>query len=210
MPVNDIQWSPDGVRVNILSTNEDVRQAIEKIAMNNIQFAPASVVIESPYARYVEEGTGPASKDFLRQTDEFGRTTAQRIEAWSHARFATISPVKRKQISYMIYRHIMEHGTDPHPYIRPAVRDTMRSLDPDWYLKGRSTFDLCKKMATRMKYNLTRDPETGESHIYTYALHDSIHVEYNMALIKERVKSVMASDLEDDDIADKDLSSIIE
>lgn len=203
-------WTKDyGIRLTLLSSNEDVKQAIEKTALKSIQYAPASIIIDSPYAVYVEEGTGPASKDFLRQTDEFGRTAAQRIEAWSHARFSTISPVKRKQISYMIYKHIMEHGTAPHPYIKPAIRTTLRNLDPEWYRKGRSTYDICKRMAARMKYNLSRDPATGEAHVYTYALHDSIHVEYNMALIKDRVKSVQASDLEDDDAADKSLDSII-
>ena len=113
-------------------------------------------------------------------------------------------------MSYLIYRKIMEKGTVPHPFIRPAVSDTLRTLDPDWYLKGKSTFDLAKKMTSRMKRNLSRDPETGESHIYTYALYNSIRVEYDMAHVKQRVKSVRAQDLEDDSNATREFNEMLE
>ena len=86
-----------------------------------------SVVILSDYANEVEYGSPPIH---IRETklpkvkdgNEEVTVARKNIRDWVAKKY-NVSGKDRITQGDRMYRHIMDHGTKPHPFIRPSIRD---------------------------------------------------------------------------------------
>ena len=128
------------------------------------------VVIESPFAKYVEYGTTPAKKtpalNTIRDPEAGDMVTLTRlhIRDWA-ARKYNLSGAERVREGDKVYKHVMRKGMTPHPFIRPAIRD-MEYISPEDIIKKYNegappAAIFAEHLADRMRYYLRRNRTDG-------------------------------------------------
>ena len=125
---------------------------------------PVTVTIGADHAGFVEFGTA-GSPD--------GMTPARKLIPWvkSKPRFAGLPPSEQVRVAYAIKKKIDEKGTDPHPFIRPALEDLVNTDIVTRLKMGATTFDLGNSFINKMKSHL----ESNDS-IYKWEIYDSMSV----------------------------------
>lgn len=134
--------------------DEGTYKAIWGAAMKNKRFRPYHIYFEKPYenvAFWIEHGTGPAEKGKKESAREDGKTARQRIGDWTAMRNPGLSKRKLAQKKKDMYEQIMQAGTPPHPFIRPAAEALYGEGHAGRILsQGGSTKDLAQEMVNLM------------------------------------------------------------
>lgn len=164
---------PTFVGISLLLTDEG-REALEKAVTEavNEMFEEKTVVIQCPYAEAVEYGTTPSKGEQNNQmatdeeTGERISLTKLKFREWIGLKDG-IHGKERAKKGDAIYKHVMEEGAKPHPYIRPAIRDLeMTDFDDIMNLTDADNIaDACIQfLAMRMVYYLEKNKSvaTGE------------------------------------------------
>ena len=161
--------------IELLSSDGEIFEALQKSMKESLQLAPCDIIIDAPYAKYVEFGSHPHKEGASPSYDEFGRKAEDRIKIWVNQRFRMYPKTKRDQLSYLIYRHISKNGTPPYPFIQPSLEEMQRNTTLNYFRQAdnNSIHSLAERSAALM-----RDKLRSENHIHTYALIDGIYVRY--------------------------------
>lgn len=125
---------------------------------------PVSVTIDSDHAAFLEFGTDGSSE---------GKTPYKEILAWARTKpnLAKLPPSEQKRAAYMIKRKIDREGTDPHPFIAPALKDLVETDIVTRLKMGATTYDLADGFISNMKWHL----ELNKS-IYKWDVYNSMSV----------------------------------
>jgi hypothetical protein len=81
----------------------------------------AKVICSTNYARYIEEGTGPA----VGHSRYFPPPGV--LINWLMRKLGKSEDEARK-VEYVIRRGIYQHGTEPQPFLKPAKEQAVRQL----------------------------------------------------------------------------------
>lgn len=129
-----------------------VEDVVSEIVRSDPRLTPARAVADSPYAVYVEFGTGPAQDTEPKaHPTEFER----RLREWAMRKLGLPEAEAVKRAS-RIYRRIAREGLLPRPFFRPAIHDTMADVKEDWIDSGRGLQDIAEDIAVRARDNLDR------------------------------------------------------
>lgn len=132
--------------------DEGTYKAIWAEAMKDSRFRPYHIYFEPPYedvAFWLEHGTGPAQKREAARED--GKTAKERIGDWTKMRHPGLSKKKLEKKKDDMYDQIMQTGTPPHPFIRPAAEDLYANGHAEKILAhGGSTEDLAQELVNLM------------------------------------------------------------
>ena len=138
--------------------SEDDLKVIGDIVMKDERFRPFRIEFTPPYdkvAFFLEHGTGPAKVTKKEPARADGYTAKERIGAWTESRYRGLSKTDLRRKKEDLYHQIMESGTPPRPFIRPAVEDvldyeTLREI----FEGGGGTKDIAQELLNRMTYYL--------------------------------------------------------
>lgn len=163
--------------------DKEVQEIVDKLAedfLKELDMTPVYIHVDVPYAGFVEFGTGPARvgagggdytyKDGVRMT-KARKNIMEWVERKGRER-VNQSGKSLEQAGKDLYAHIMTHGIDPHPFLRPALYNTMDSLPPTWLAEGHDMHDLAQEIVDSMKRILEEDRIND-----TRELSDSIRIE---------------------------------
>lgn len=130
--------------------------------------SPYVLRINSDHALYIEFGTGPAKGPAKSGKGSGPTDTLDKIKEWVMARskgtvskytghdpFSKMSKSELDQVSYLIYRKIMNYGIPPQPFIRPAIHEMERRLESGEYdYEGCTMEDVLNDLVELMRRNL--------------------------------------------------------
>lgn len=142
-------------------------EQIRDLVLEEGDFEPCTIVVDSEHAVYVEFGTGPATR---RQKDPNVDVHGE-IEKWVEIKLGIKDPKRRRRVADRVYHSIMEHGMPPSPYLRPAVFKVLENLPNDWFSDGGTTRELAELIVVEMKRQLEQN-----NTIYTGEIAQSIQV----------------------------------
>lgn len=119
----------------------------------NARFRPVVVVVDAPYAPYIEYGTGPA-----KHGSNMSKEYLQRLQDWVERKFGK-KDNDAKLLAYSIGKKIHDEGISAQPFARPAMEDLIWDID-----NGRFDFDdptltsrvLADVLVARMRYYLSQ------------------------------------------------------
>lgn len=152
-------------------------EGVEEVMLGLVRngtLAPWKVVIDVPYAKYVEFGTGPANPNIKSpkythtvQTAK-GMKTIQctdvfwRMYEWVMRTFNNLKDPYA--YTYKLYKDTMEYGMPPRPFVRPVLHEVERDFNKLLKEKG-SIEGVAKELADRIVDNLTshRYPQSAQS-----------------------------------------------
>ena len=149
--------------VDIVGGNQALLKAVQDKASKMKKFQSYNIAVTSDHAAYVEYGTFGAVNAGV--PDEFGRKAKESIYEWvdRSPHFVNLSQNEKRDAAYAIYRKIMTQGMTAYPYMRPAVRETLRAHgDFSGYFKDHTMRDLVEEIVERMKRNLKDHYFSGE------------------------------------------------
>ena len=114
---------------------EDVQNQLQD--WFNQMFEPMSVIIDCPYALPVEYGTTPSTRKGEPEGKVSDPETGQmvtpaklRFREWIGKKEG-LHGKDRAEKGDAIYHTVMEEGSAPHPYIRPATEDMYHTVPED-------------------------------------------------------------------------------
>ena len=129
-------------------------KAIWDAVMDDPKYRPMHIFFDAPYdlvAFWLEHGTGPAQKGRKESPREDGKTAEQRIGDWTAKRNPGLTKKELKERKAEMYEQIMQTGTPPHPFIRPAAEDLYGTGRADEILsKEGTTTDLAQEFVNLM------------------------------------------------------------
>lgn len=166
-----------------------VEESLEKAILSGNNLSAAKIIVDVPYADYVEYGTGPSTESEEDKSEAREMSSKYSVLDWVMGRAArsadfaknnglymadgkTISESKCRRFAYNI---IMKHkrvGMPAQPYFRPAIYSVLDNLPDDYFDKGNSVIDLLEEMADTMKRILVEHDT-----IYSMDLYDHIFVQ---------------------------------
>ena len=100
---------------------------------------PCAVVVDCPYAEYIEFGSDPAknatSKVYDAICGDWVTETRLRIRDWAQDKWH-LDDKARKRAGDKIYHNIIKNGIPPQPFVRPALYgfEIVFRNDPDYFL----------------------------------------------------------------------------
>ena len=127
-----------------------------------------SVVVDCPYAQYVEFGSDPTTVDSKApkvQDDICGDKVTQtnlNIRDWLTKKYM-LTPEQRKERGDKLYKKIMDEGMQATPFMRPAkyVVEEDLKVHPDKYLRPNTSFS--ENIAHEMKVQMENALMQNES-----------------------------------------------
>lgn len=156
--------------VEIVGGEEALRKAIKASMNKDDRFKSCEIVIDCPYAVYVEYGTHAAKNKSQSKTNPVW----MRFMRWAllKPKFVTLPINERKKLAYGTYVRVMREGLPEHPFIRPALKEMAQSVNRyEYFSHGGSIKNYAEAVANRMKKILEDDDR-----YYTHHLIDSIYV----------------------------------
>lgn len=154
---------------------EEVELQIKKVLENKAVY-PA-VVIDCPYAMYVEFGTDPADEHAPSSTKILDSVCGDKVTSvrykfrnWAERKYGV---EKRKEIGDKVYRAVMKNGLAPSPYIRPALHEVERRI-MNKELNVEDGEKVAQTLVDLMKENLQK-----HKNIDTSSLYQSIRIDPN-------------------------------
>ena len=124
------------------------------------RYRPMHIIFEKPYdeiALWVEHGTGPARKGLSKGSSirNDGLDAKKRIGMWTERMYPGRTKDELDEMKNDMYERIMQAGTPPHPFIRPAIEDVIMSGEARRILEnGGSTLDVVETIKRRMEHFL--------------------------------------------------------
>lgn len=149
-----------------LEEEDAIKDAIEELLSETGDFAPRSIIISAPYAKYVEFGSNPAKGSKASNSEVW-----KELDKWLRDKMGIIDDKERRRALWPVYRKIMEEGIPPQPFIRPAIHKTLATIGDDWFANGGTMQELAEIIVRVMKNNL----ELNRTN-YTGKLRDSIYI----------------------------------
>lgn len=138
--------------------------------VNEEDMDPWAVVVDAPYAAYLEFGTMPTSKSRGRNTD--GRSEVMdRFVAWALAKGASA------QAGRAMYEYAMRKGILPNPYLRPAMYSVIEDLEAGVWKGAVTPRSVSEEIAERAKCIVIDDHMGAGDVVEGRHLHDSIRAE---------------------------------
>ena len=137
--------------------DEEFSRLLEDTLEDDERFQPYSVTVDSDHAGYIEYGSPPLldrEKYTPPKTRSKGTNSElfENLKKWYKARNGG---VWSNEDVYLIYRKIMEKGTPPQPFIRPALYDLTREIQDGQSINGEMSFEaLANWLKDRMIYYL--------------------------------------------------------
>ena len=171
---------------NIISDSKKIQRVLTEKLRENEAFASYKVCVRSEHAKAVEYGTNPANPNHAGYGD-YVKTTLEKIREWVEEKYGdTYSEKQCRDIAYVTYRKIMEHGLPERPFYRPAV-STLKSRIAylrDMYADGANigTYRMAEELVKLMRENI----ENNQS-IYHWDLYNHIDIERDMDLTLDDV-----------------------
>lgn len=169
----------------------DVLDELNRVILSDSEkLRPARLTVDTPYAEYVEYGTGPMRTDKSAATDGKGDESKGKwldnIREWVRAKQylfsdgGKLSESDIRRIAYHIWKNQMEHGMPAQPYFRPALYSVLDHLPDNYFDDDRGTvFNILLDVATKME-DILEENNT----VYTGLLKDSIEVDYAYDVIE--------------------------
>ena len=145
--------------ISIDQIQKELKGDLEKVGIT-----PVTVTIGAEHAGFVEFGTAGSPQ---------GKTPYKEILPWARSKpgIARLPPSEQKRVAYAIKMKIDREGTDPHPFIRPALEDLVNTDIVARLKMGATTFDLgnsfINKMRAHLEFNKT---------IYKWEIYNSMSV----------------------------------
>ena len=158
------------VTVRVEYSGEDGHDAgdlLRDILESNPRIQPARVIVDCPYAQYVEFGTAPARRGAKSEPP-----LEKEIYEWTRDKLGIVEEKELKRVSRAIYWKIIKEGLLPMPYLRPAIHDAMSEVREDWLDMGHSIQDIAESIVFRAKGYLELNDQN-----YTHGLEQSISVD---------------------------------
>ena len=187
----------DDIRYHLTMTEEG-KEMLARAVQERFDeiFEKKTVVIDCPYAEAVEFGTTPSKasaseKNMVTDPETGDRISEVRLKFrdWIGEKEG-LTGKERVRKGDAIYRHVMEKGAAPHPYIRPAIEDLMHT-EPDDIMMITGIDDIAEACAVYLAMRLMMHLERNES-IATGALKKSIKV--IPAILAENVREADVSE----------------
>ena len=151
-----------------VSDREEFAKAIEDILSEGME--NYSVIVASNYSDFVEYGSTPVKDreskmpkvedENLKGQKEMVTEARKNIRDWV-AKKKGLTGKDRIIQGDKMYKHIMDHGTAPHPFIRPAINDAknMKAADILQLYDNSENFmeAYAEFIAERMRYYLNKN-----------------------------------------------------
>lgn len=180
-----MRWKCEMPNIDVVpELTQETYDIFWKIVMQNPKYRPYRIGFSEPYdkvAFYLEHGTGPATPGKKEPPRSDGYTARDRIGAWVEKQYPDLSDSKMDAKKNEMYKQIMETGTPPHPFIRPAIEDIIESGRAKKIIEEGGTMrDITDEIIKRMgqllregdhiKYSVNND--SIEKHIYAVPYSD--------------------------------------
>lgn len=137
-----------------LLIDEETYQKIWERVKAHPRLRPMHIGFDEPYdeiAFWLEHGTGPAQPGKKDSPRADGKTARDRIGDWVDVKYAKLSKEERAAKREEMYERIMQTGTPPHPFIRPAFEDMYNEGNARKILEsGGSTEDIARETVNLM------------------------------------------------------------
>lgn len=104
---------------------------------------PYTVEVSAPHASYIEFGTDPhtVSKEGIKELTDWARLKLD------------LSEEEAKSAAYAIANKIRVKGTDPQPFVRPAIQRVETMIDSGEFNKDQNPLEsIAKALADEMSY----------------------------------------------------------
>ena len=160
---------------------EGVEEAMLNM-MRNGTLTPWKVVVDVPYAKYVEFGTGPANPNIRSpkyphqvQTAKGPKTIQCTDVFWRMYEWVLRTFPDKKDpyaYAYKLYKDTMEYGMPPRPFVRPVLHEVERDFNK--LLKEKGNLEgVARELADRIADNLLshRFPQSAQSSTGEMASH---------------------------------------
>lgn len=139
-----------GVKVKRMSMGL-FRRRVKEHVETDPRFMPKTVRVETPYALYIEFGSGPASG---RKAQTATGSVRKEIERWVEVKLGIADPKKRHRVAGAIYHNLMENGMLPQPFMRPAIERVSQDLGRGYLKRDGSTQEVAEMLVEEMRAQL--------------------------------------------------------